>query len=189
MAGCSVEGCDGAHCARGFCHRHYRKFLRGGGERKAQPVRYYGKTNEERFWLYVRRGSGCWEWTGYKNKKGYGVLNLRGHREIAHRVSFRMHRGNIPNGLFVLHRCDNPGCVNPRHLWLGTLSDNNRDMTLKGRHSHRGLVAGRHAKITADDVREIRASNDDALTLAARYGIARSHVYHIQTRRKWRHIE
>ena len=91
---------------------------------------------EERFWAKVKKSDGCWEWTGDKNKGRYGSIycseekrNLR-----AHRMSYEMHKGPITDGLWVLHRCDNPPCVNPDHLFLGTARDNIMDAIKKGRH-------------------------------------------------------
>jgi hypothetical protein len=79
---------------------------------------------------------GCWEWDAMRDRKGYGILMSGPKRLRAHRISYEIHFGPIPDGLFILHRCDNPPCVNPAHLFLGTLADNNRDKTAKGRHHY-----------------------------------------------------
>src|SRR5665811_1223275 len=145
MPGCSEAYCEAKAVARGLCHTHYRRYLRQGGERRVL-TRHYGKTPEERFWLYVKRGGGpaCWEWTGYKNGKGYGVINLQGQRVLAHRMAWELKNGPVPDGLFVLHRCDNPPCCNLKHLWLGTKADNNNDMTTKGRRRDTGAPGVRN---------------------------------------------
>jgi len=191
-ARCSIDGCDKPHTARGFCHRHYREFLRNGADRIAQPTRHYGYTPEERFRLYVRETPQCWEWTGYKNEKGYGIINLRGERVMAHRMAYELAGGTIPKGLFVLHHCDNPGCVRPKHLFVGTLADNNADMDRKGRgrRGHNMPGIGNHrAVLTEDDVRAIRASDESGPVLGARYGVTRNQVWAIRKRLFWKHIE
>lgn len=120
--------------------------------RKGQPVYYLTGHHsrvpiEQRFWKHVNRkpGDGCWEWTGFKDRYGYGFIHAE--REFgkplrAHRYSWFLHYGSIqgtgPYTLsFVCHKCDNPGCVRPSHLFLGTQSDNLRDMSAKGRGSKR----------------------------------------------------
>lgn len=91
-------------------------------------------TVKDRFWAKVRVAPGCWEWAAAKNGKGYGRIYAWGKQQSAHRVSYALAYGPIPLGLFVLHHCDNPGCVNPNHLFLGTQKDNIHDMLRKGRH-------------------------------------------------------
>ena len=93
---------------------------------------------ETRFWRSVERipEHSCWEWVGARNQDGYGVISVGGRRspqERAHRLSWRLHYGEIPAGMLVLHRCDNSSCVNPDHLFLGTQADNMRDKIQKGR--------------------------------------------------------
>lgn len=80
-----------------------------------------------------RRQDQCWPWLGSKNYFGYGWFRLNGKTTKAHRVAWLLWRGKIPDGMCVLHECDNPSCVNPKHLWIGTKGDNNRDKALKGR--------------------------------------------------------
>lgn len=95
-----------------------------------------GKTLEERFWCEVDKNSHplCWLWTGGSRKgNGYGDIRVGVNTRPAHRVSWGLHNGIIPEGLFVLHKCDNPSCVNPDHLFLGTHQDNMDDMVMKGR--------------------------------------------------------
>lgn len=93
------------------------------------------KTLKERFEeKYKIVASGCWEWQYSVNKKGYGMFGIAtSTTQLAHRVSFTLYKGDIPEGLFVLHHCDNPKCVNPEHLFLGTNTDNMRDAKAKGR--------------------------------------------------------
>ena len=94
------------------------------------------KTTEERFWEKVAKlRSGCWEWTAACSSYGYGTFFFEGRNQPAHRVSWVLHRGPIPDGLLVCHTCDNPPCVNPAHLFLGTHQDNAEDKVKKGRHT------------------------------------------------------
>lgn len=95
-------------------------------------------SHSSNFWRHVRKDDvGCWEWTGNRNSLGYGRVSRRLNGKLksfyAHRVSFQLSFGPIPEGLEVCHKCDNPCCVRPDHLWLGTQAENNRDRHLKGR--------------------------------------------------------
>lgn len=99
---------------------------------------------------YAVRESGCWEWTGAVRKAGYGRVMVRSYVvDYAHRVSWRLFRGEIPDGLEVCHRCDNRRCVNPDHLFLGTHLENVRDMIAKGRIGNRSKSEATRAKISA----------------------------------------
>lgn len=88
---------------------------------------------EDRFWSNVDRTGDCWIWIGSRLPSGYGRIGGRGY---AHRVSWALANGPIPAGMCILHRCDNPPCVNPSHLWIGTVADNMHDRDRKGRHRY-----------------------------------------------------
>lgn len=102
------------------------------------------KTPGERFDAKVDKSGpgGCWVWTGKRSREGYGRFSLDGRLVNAHRWSWERAVGPIPNGLLVCHHCDNPPCVNPEHLFVGTIQDNTRDMLAKGRGNTRGLARG-----------------------------------------------
>lgn len=192
---CSVEGCDGTARGHGYCSKHYTKWRRHGDPLHSERRYHKGVTAEQRFWAYVtkRRGSGaCWEWTGMKSTSGYGFLHLApGEKVMAHRFSYALHVGPIPAGKLVLHRCDNPPCVNPRHLFCGTHKDNTADMFAKGRAKPGDMTGtnNHQAKINEDVVRAIRASPDTAEAVADWYGLSKSLIHAIRQRRLWAHIE
>jgi hypothetical protein len=118
--------------------------------------------------------TGCWLWYLATNDAGYGSFRVNGKTVLAHRKFFERTKGPIPNGFHVCHKCDTPQCVNPDHLFLGTASDNMRDMHKKGRWKPLDLKVGvRHpmSKLTEDDVRLIRASEKSLPVLAAQFRV------------------
>lgn len=128
----------------------------------------------------------CLVWRGGTNGKGYGSMIVSGKRVYAHRIAWTLARGPIPDGMQVLHRCDNRPCINVEHLFLGTALDNQRDAVAKGRNQHGERHA--HARLTAADVVAIRASALSMGALAARYGVSKGAIQKIIERRNWRHV-
>lgn len=166
---------------------------------------------EVRFWEKVRKGPGCWEWLGATNPtKGHGFFKFNGKQTGAHRVAWILAYGSIPaghgyHGTCVCHRCDNPRCVRPDHLFLGTIQDNLTDMRAKGRERHvRGDAHGSRTKphlvargsrisrkLTEADVIEIRkrlANGETQVLVARHYGVLQSTISFIATRRTWKHV-
>lgn len=138
-----------------------------------------------RFWRFVNKTEGCWIWAGGIDTAGYGFISFvkdgKGYHIRASRLAWMLAFGDIPAGLWVLHRCDNRRCVNPEHLFLGTRSDNMRDAYQKGRSSLQipGVVpkgeAHHNAKLTEGEVREIReraAGGEQQKALAVEYGVS-----------------
>jgi hypothetical protein len=147
---------------------------------------------ETRFWAKVARGPGCWEWTGALSR-GYGQFAVGGSKRVlgAHRVSWEHVNGPVPPGLFVLHRCDNPRCVRPDHLFIGTIKDNTADMLAKGRHNPpRGSRCGT-SKLTESDAAAIRSLAAEGFAhpiIASRFSVSRPTVSLIVARKTWRHV-
>ncbi len=144
----------------------------------------------KRFWakVKVRGPDDCWEWTGAAIK-GYGIIRMgRGRQKyLAHRISYFIRRGVDPGDKCVCHTCDNPRCVNPAHLWLGTLGDNNLDAIQKGRGQARGEQHS-HAKFTEQDVREIRKSGEPHRSIANQYGVCKTTISRIKCGKRWKHV-
>ena len=137
---------------------------------------------------YIKQKNGCWNWIAGTRDKGYGVF-YAGKTITAHRFSYLIHKGD-PKALFVCHRCDNPSCVNPDHLWLGTHQDNMDDMFQKNRQryiAHPGSNNGR-AILTEKDVLEIRTSTQSNETLAKIYNMSKQTISDIKRRRTWKHV-
>ena len=165
---------------------------------------------EKRFWEKVKKlgEDDCWEWQGNRLKTGYGKFKVvveRGKykQEMAHRISFRLSKGPIPSGLIVCHTCDNPPCVNPNHLWVGTHADNSRDRDAKGRGRFFGEKHGM-SKLTPSDVLEIRKlyveSRERYPTLRGRknglsqreigemFGVSQTQISRIIHNKRWRSV-
>jgi len=144
----------------------------------------------ERYFAKVVKGDGCWSWPGKKNRQGYGVIRS-GTRKYGtlretriHRLSWEIHNGPIPDGLCVLHRCDNPECSNPEHLFLGTAKENNADRAAKGR----SRPAKNRAKLSPKKVRAIRELSQMGMSkrwLAVAYGVCEETVALIRRRETW----
>lgn len=145
-----------------------------------------------RFEANVEQGEpdACWPWTGTIRRKGYGQLSHQRRAILAHRLAWELAHGPIPEGLQVCHRCDNPPCCNPAHLFLGTAADNQRDKRQKGRAA-RGEANGGGRKLTEADVvamREELAAGATLTDLSGRFGVSLPMVAAIRDRRKWSHV-
>lgn len=146
---------------------------------------------EVRFWSYVNKTDECWLWTGPTSRRGYGRFSI-GPRNaarpiVASRFSYELHYGPIPDDALICHRCDNPACVRPDHLFAGTHQDNMSDMAAKGR-SPRGEQSPR-AKLTADTVRAIRFQHGAGVSgyaLARQYGMSYTTVKDLLRGRTWK---
>lgn len=145
---------------------------------------------EELFWEKVKKGNGdeCWEWLACKDPKGYGLIKLNGRNQFAHRIAWILTYGEIPDGLFALHKCDNPPCVRPDHIFLGTQADNRRDCVEKGRQIHGEM--NWNAKLTKDQVMEIRelylTGNYTKSKLGKLFNVSPSSIYLIIAHKNWK---
>jgi hypothetical protein len=198
MKSCSIENCENKYSGKGFCNKHYQKNKKHG-----DPL--VGKTNSQNkagSKEYISENSeidinGCWIWKRYKDKKGYGLLTFKGNPILAHRLSYLTFVGEIPNNLFVLHTCDNPTCVNPKHLFLGNHQDNMKDRNNKNRQA-KGEDNGR-SKLVQEEANEIRdlysaeleeraKGKDFQLTqrkLAKRFKVSQTTIKDIVNNKRW----
>ena len=152
----------------------------------------------QRFWSFVdkRAPDECWPWLGASRKKGYGGFSIFGSTIGAHAFSFAIHHtAKINKGQYVCHFCDNRNCVNPAHLWLGSLQENHRDMVQKGRHPHgptHGQWKGGNPRpdvINEDVVRRVRLDQRKQAIIAAELGVLPSLISLIKSRKVWSHVE
>ena len=177
---CYYEGCNEVAVLKGLCLKHYNLWL-GNFDKKGKHKR----SLEKRFWSCVWKPTkdGCWLWRSSLYGNGYGCLTIKGELVGAHHISWKLHYGNIPKGMCVLHKCDNPPCVNPKHLWLGTPADNTKDSIRKRRFS----------KLTEDDVLKIRKLVKHSFltqeNIAKRFNVNRGIISRIKDYKLWNYPE
>jgi hypothetical protein len=147
------------------------------------------------FWKRVNKTDGCWEWTGAMLLTGYGqMLWVDRKCAKAHRISWIIENGNIPDGMCICHHCDNRKCVRPDHLFLGTIADNNRDMDAKGRRVNSPQIGSKHwkARLSDSDIVEIRKLHwkDGVMhkDIAAIYGVGVKYIARICRGGAWKHV-
>jgi hypothetical protein len=189
MAGCSISECTRAHYGRGLCNAHYQRLRKGQvlSERSA-----YDQSPAEKFaGKYVVAGGGCWNWKSLRKDGRANTFRLVDKIMSAYRASYILHKGPIPDGALVCHTCDNPACVNPDHLWLGSYADNTNDMLAKGRgNTANGLT--KLTKLGPEQVREIRAllatGKVSQRSVARSYGVSHGTVQDLANGKTWRHV-
>lgn len=158
-----------------------KRTVRDRGWIKGQPVKFIRHhAPKADFWSLVTKGDGCWEWQGQRNRgagRDYGRFFLNGRNRLAHRVSWALANGPIPVGVEIRHKCDNPPCVRPDHLELGTHLENMHDRTLRGRQNPAAGERNRGAR---------HASGETGAAIARSVGVSQTMVSYIVTGRNWR---
>jgi len=143
-----------------------------------------------RFWNKADTSGDCWEWQAHKDKQGYGGFGIDGKKVLAHRYAYILTHGDIPDGLCVCHHCDNPSCINPDHLFLGTRMDNMADARAKDRPINRG-EKNRNSRLVENDVREIRRLGSLGIKqslLAKMWKTSDQNISNIIQRKRWKHV-
>ena len=207
---CCIKGCDEPSVALGLCNLHWRRNKRYGSPvaTKNHAGMFQGRSAPERFAMQHKANeSGCWIWTSSTDQDGYGAFVGEAAGQMfrrAHRWSWAHHNNQrVPLGAHICHTCDNPRCVNPAHLFLGTKGDNNSDMITKGRgrmgqHAAPAIDCAYQrgeshhaARLTVEIVRAIRADRARGLSysaIASRHQISTPHAFKIVTRKLWNHV-
>jgi len=191
----SVKHCE--HCSDAFVRGpnqdsyNFRKKRFCSAECAAYGSRPESPSLTERLFVHTKiQLGGCWLWEARKTAAGYGVFSYENRSVYAHRVSFELHNGPIPEGMYVCHKCDVRNCVNPDHLFAGTQADNVHDMQKKGRGRYSPSLGQDHgcSKLTDGQVLEIRASRATAKECAEAYGVSDVQIYNIRNRKSWKHL-
>lgn len=150
----------------------------------------YDEDMKQKLFSKIKQVNDCWEWQGSLHRQGYGNFPYKNSGQLAHRVSWILFNGEIPSGMNICHKCDNPPCVNPDHLFVGSYQDNINDMFRKGRKNHQGENHPK-VKLSSSQVLEIRELLNKKITqeeICKKYGITNGHVGSIKHKRTWKLI-
>jgi len=188
---CSVDRCERVEWARQLCGKHYQRWRKFGNPLITHSTRP-DISFEEWFWQQIKvdEQTECWIWQLALATRGYGQVSIKRKSYRAHRIAYELFYKESAKGKLVCHTCDNPPCINPHHLFLGTAKENTQDMIQKSRHYH----GERHhfAKLTAQavlDMRNRHAKGDVTIAqLAREYGISEPSANRVIAGITWRHV-
>lgn len=197
---CIISDCTNKPKAHGLCPKHYERKRKHGNSLTVLPKSKppltkskYKSANEmflDRFVALSKND--CWEWEGFKTKEGYGRFEWKGKRYNAARFSYEYYLGKFDENLFVCHKCDNPPCINPEHLFLGTHKENMHDRDVKKRNFIPTGEKNPKAILNEDNVIEIRKLLDSGHSLnelSALFKVSKDAIHNIKTKKTWGHIK
>lgn len=192
---CQIEECNNPHSAKGYCAMH-RKRIRAHGQNITKLNKFL--TFLEAYNFYVVKKNGCWGWNGSINNKGYGQLFSQNKIMFIHRFSYEHHYGPLKHGELVCHKCDNPICSNPEHLFKGTQKDNMRDcinkkrfVKVKNKYKAKGGKVG-GSKLTENEVIQIKQLLKNGYSnkeLAILFKVTDKNISSIKLNKTWKHIK
>lgn len=179
---CSIKGCNKKYRSKGLCNNHYMRLWKTGSTNLKDKSPFTRMMNK-----VIKRKNGCWEFTGTKYKRGYGILYIKKRKVRASRFSYEHFFGKFPKEKNVCHHCDNPSCVNPNHLFLGTQKENMQDCSRKGR-TLKG-ESSPTSKLKLKEVLKIKSfKNKRGIDLAKIYKVSPSTISAIRKERLWKHV-
>ena len=184
---CTVDGCGtGGYITRGWCSKHYARWRKHGD---VNTVKKIVNDVQARFWSKVNKAGNCWEWTAGTDDSGYGTFMLEGKLRRAHVVSLEMETGTSrPDGMDTCHRCDNPPCVRPSHLYFGTRQQNMDDAWARSRFPiGENRPAAKVAELDVVAIRNEYADGAEVDDLVRAYGLKNSTIRGIVLGYKWKH--
>ncbi len=192
---CSTDNCTNKARSRGLCSKHYLKSWRKSSLPNIK-MKYTTTAASIRFDKFFKKPNDvlCWEWIGAKTKHGYGTFYVEKNKPVlAHRFSYELYKGKIKQGYVICHSCDNPSCVNPNHLWEGTISDNNLDCLKKGRHKSPRLNGEKHGKHKLSEkqvikIKEMQKEGISQRNIAKNFNISFQHVSKLINAQRWAHL-
>lgn len=149
----------------------------------AHPTKYHYCTIQCHFWSKVDKSGDCWEWTAGGHKFGYGEFKVNGILYRAHRFSYELHKGKIPEMMGINHTCDNPKCVNPDHLYAGTQAKNMEDRSIHGKNPNRILT-----KDQVIEIKKLLSSGHSQTSIAKTFGVSQCTIWNIKESKTWKTI-
>jgi len=188
MVKCKVTECNSNSRANGFCNKHHLR-MRNTGTTDDGPKAH--ASLEQRFWKKIQKTDYCWTWIGTRKPNQYGAIQSGSRVSktlLAHRVSYEIHKGKIPVGMVVMHSCDNPSCVNPEHLSLGTHKENTADMIAKGRKVNVPVYGEKNGKsrLNLTQVKYIKGCDKTNASLARELNVSVNCIRGVRIGRTWK---